>query len=356
MAASTFPSRRTVRGHLCFRRPVWPIRWPDTPCFCTRVSGHFCFRHEHVCGCAEGTDAESCACVEAEAPGGPVLLSPLEKGVTTFTRSGHGWATTAGVLRDGKILPTFDREGERMLAAEHKGGIDVSQLVPFGFLNDSHRAVPAPGAGCPGRCTKDKPDPSCGVHGGKRWSVLVGIIDSIEYVGPEHPLALRDGKVGWYDQFHFFDAADPASWRNPDGTPRKRMLRDGTVTDIPVEPTPEELKRADALWKLGLELQAEGRTIGQSIQGRETAVPCEGGKCILRARVYQIAAIEFPHNPDATVEGLGAEMAKGESAHVARLANRLLREPTIRARFNVRTPEAALRAARRLLREESIHG
>jgi hypothetical protein len=242
-----------------------------------------------------------------------------------------------------------------MQAAEKPDGIDFKQLIPQGFMNDSHRAVPQAGAQCVGQCSTASPAANCPVHGGSRQSVLIGIPDSVEHAGVGHSLADRDGKVGWYSHFHLIDRKDPASWRNPDGSPRSRMLRDGTVTGEPFTPTAEELDRADRLWELGLRLQREGRTIGQSIQGRETVVPCEDGKRVVRAKVHQIALIEFMHNPDATVESLGGEMAKGVPPIVVELAARLLRQPAIRRRYNICTKEHAILAAGRLLRAKGIY-
>jgi len=179
----------------------------------------------------------------------------------------------------------------------------------------------------------------------------VGIPDSIEYVAVAHALSTRDGKIGWYSHFHILDPKETASWRNADGSPRMRMLRDGTVTDEPFEPTPEERDRADWFWETGLQMQRDGRTLGQSIQGRETALPCAGGKCIVRATAHQIALVEYPHNPDASVEGLGSEMAKGEAPVVIMLASEIRR----RRLFGITSLDAAIVVARKSLRQSGVY-
>lgn len=288
---------------------------------------------------------------------GSLLFLPMEKGAGLFARRGHGWATTAGVLADGKVKQTRDHQGEYMTAALKPDGVDFSRLVPVGYMNDSHRALPVPGARCTGRCTNASPDRACAVHGGKRLSVLTGIPDKVEYVGPDHELAARDAKVGSYIWFHLFDRADPASWRNPDGSERMRMLHGGTVTDEPFAPTPEELDRAEATYADGIRDQRDGRVTGLSIQGRETALPIgDGDKAIVRASAHQVATIRLPHNPDATIEGWGDEMAKGEAPIVVSLAEKLLKEPrTLRLRLAIHNREEAIAKARRFLRETGIY-
>ena len=284
---------------------------------------------------------------------GPVLF--LEKGGDSFTRSGHGWATAAGVLDDsGKLILTRDRERETIPAAASPDRIDWSAYLPRGFMNDSHRAKAIPGASCTGKC-QGSPDPSCAVHGGKRASVLIGLPDRLEHAPAGHDLADRDGKVGWYTWFHLADPKDRASWLNPDGTSRSRMLRDGTVTDEPWDPTPEEKDRADYHWESGLAMQREGRTKGLSIQGRETVIPDDGGHQIVRASAHQVAIIDQPHNPEATIEGFGREMAKGEAPIVVALADRFLRDPVLRRRFQITDSDVACSIARHALKEMRLY-
>lgn len=275
-----------------------------------------------ACACQPATD--TCECEDAFS--GSMIL--LQKGPGRFSRSFSGWATTAGVVKGdtGEVIPTKDHEGEYMLAAMRPGSFDISDLVPRGYFNDSHTAL------------------------------LIGIPERVEFCGPGSELSTRDGKVGYYDWGHILDRNDPLSWSNPDGTPRMRMLKDGTVTDEPFVPTREELDRADWFWDRGLKMQQEGRTLGQSIQGRKSTQPCADGRCIVRARVNQIAILEYPHNPDATIETMDGQLAKGSSSPqeapiVLALAARLQQFCT---RSRPLSLPAACEAARTILRNKGI--
>jgi len=88
--------------------------------------------------------------------------------------------------------------------------MNYSRYLSHGFFNDAH-----------------KPQ-------------LIGIPLSARFIGPEDALKEGMDKVGYWQTGYLIDRNDQASWLNPDGSKRFRMLHDGTVTDEPWHPTQEE--------------------------------------------------------------------------------------------------------------------
>jgi len=254
--------------------------------------------------------------------GGFVLLR-MDKGASEYSRPIEGWATTYGVIdANGKVIPTVDRENEVMLAAGKPGLLDASRYLSHGYLNDAHSER------------------------------LLGIPHSWVFSGLDDTRAQEHGKVGCWTNGHIIDRAQPASWANLDGSPRFRMLKDGTVVDRPWDPTPEEKDRADYYYETGVKSQGEGRTLGFSIQGKKAVSPSsDGTKQITYGIVTQCAVLPYPHNYDATVEWMGKGLS--ESPETLALANALLM-PGRNRRYRLNSQQEAITAARRLLMARGV--
>lgn len=193
-----------------------------------------------------------------------------------------GWATTWAKLdANDAIVTTRDRHKQTMDAAAEVGKLDWSAYVDHGVWNDTHT------------------------------SALVGVPTYLEWVAnAKHPLAKSHRKLGFFTAGHLWDRKDPDSWRlyappRPDA--------DGNVTagGVQLEPTEEELRKADRFWDLAMRFMELGRPLGFSVQGKMLLSPCEGR--IVRAWVTSNAVCELPVNPDATAEPILA-MLKAETS------------------------------------------
>lgn len=172
-----------------------------------------------------------------------------------------GWVTVYGTLGpDGGIVPTVDREGQVFEAARQLGLIDWT-----GYL------------------TKGR-----GVWNYAHTNVRVGLPSSLEFHDGATALSQTHRKVGFWGAGHLFDAEEPQSWAG-----------------LSAMPSREEFERADYLWTLGTRLQKGPRPLAFSVEGTMRLSPCRSR--ILSAAVERCAVLEYPHNPDATVEA----MAKG---------------------------------------------
>lgn len=252
------------------------------------------------------------------------LLVPMNKGgsLSPYSRPLEGWATTYGVVgEDGQVIPTVDRENEVMLAASKPGMVDYSRYLSHGFLNDAHSAR------------------------------LIGIPQSARFVGLSDPLANEQSKVGYYTDGHLVARGEPNSWLSLDGSQRFRMAKDGTVSNKPYEPTPEEFDKADHYFETGRDLQRGGRVLGFSLQGKKATRPGpDGTREITYALWDQLAVLPYPHNYDATIESMGK--GRGESPDVLALA-RALMFPVRNRRYRL-TENEAIDAARRLLIQRGV--
>lgn len=181
-----------------------------------------------------------------------------------------GWAAVYGQIgEDGTVHPTVDRQRQTIEAAGSPESISWDRLlkVGVGVINERHRRGP------------DR---------------RVGVPLGVEYHDGTTPLSLAHRKVGWWLWFKLFDPDDPDSWAGME------------------PPTAVEQKRANYYWELAPLLLAAGRPLGLSIQGGSRASP--DGSAILHAFVDEVAVVEYPSNPDCTVEHVGPvalPLAKG---------------------------------------------